>query len=208
MSTRQWNLWVGAYNTKTKSGYLQHTQYHVFNSALCLGTLVLRDPSNAMATFALAQIDTSIDLFTSLTQSGNSTPRYYRNLQWLVKLRTQALSKLSTMSTRHNANSPQDAWRDRRENSERRDEGEEVELLGWRTRLIERAEQDGQTIRTIRLPPTLAASSVTTDLNPLPSTKFWGAYEPKNPNLSAQPGTVSSTNDLVRLAAEYLVYCH
>lgn len=70
VSARQWNFW-----------------FHVYNSALCLGILVLRDPGNAMATFALEKIDVAIYLFTSLTHHGGGTPRYHRNLQWLQKIR-------------------------------------------------------------------------------------------------------------------------
>ncbi|OQV06667.1 Fungal specific transcription factor domain-containing protein [Cladophialophora immunda] len=144
VSIRQWNFW-----------------YHVFGSALCLGTLVLRDPSNSMANFVLAQIDAAIDLFTSLTQLGTNTPRYHRNLQWLVKLRARASSKISRASTAQKANAERGADPDVRRSSEDREDGEDVELLGWRTRLIERAGQDRLTIRTIRFAATPTGSHIT-----------------------------------------------
>ncbi|THC88982.1 hypothetical protein EYZ11_011566 [Aspergillus tanneri] len=117
-------------------------------SALCLGTLVLRNPANPMATFVLAQIDAAIDLFTSVIQQGANTPRYRRNLQWLLKLRTRASSKISAAKSTQRPQSQRD-----RDSScpgtREREDSEDVELLGWRTRLIERAGQDRQTIRTI-----------------------------------------------------------
>ncbi|KAF2153605.1 hypothetical protein K461DRAFT_278410 [Myriangium duriaei CBS 260.36] len=125
VSTRQWNLW-----------------FHVFGSALCLGTLILRDPGNAMAAFVLAQIDVAISLFTSLIQHGAGTPRYRRNLKWLQKLRIRASAKNSAAPhsgvLRPAGNAGQQS---RREN---REDGEDMDLLGWRTRLIERANQNPQ----------------------------------------------------------------
>ncbi|GLA32183.1 hypothetical protein AnigIFM63326_011322 [Aspergillus niger] len=151
VSTRQWNFW-----------------YHVFGSALCLGTLVLRDPQNSMATFALTQVDAAINLFTSLVQHGANTPRYCRNLQWLSKLRARASSKIATVST---ATQQVDSQRDHGDpdgqeiGREDREDSEDVELLGWRTRLIERAGQGRPTIRTIRLAETPTDSYESLDVS-------------------------------------------
>ena len=62
-------------------------QYHAFNAAVCLGTLVLQDPRNMLASYALSLIDTSINLFTSIVQT-HSTTRLLRNLEWLLKIRS------------------------------------------------------------------------------------------------------------------------
>lgn len=123
---------------------------------------MLRDPGNVMAGFVLAQIDAAISLFASLLQHGARTPprRYKRNLQWLLELRTRALSKTSKVSTTHEQGGPQrDADQDRQSNhgggDGHREQDEDVELLGWRTRLIERAGQGRKkTIRTIPLAET------------------------------------------------------
>ncbi|PVH82125.1 hypothetical protein DL98DRAFT_653478 [Cadophora sp. DSE1049] len=139
VSIRQWNLW-----------------YHVYNSALCLGTLVLRDARNAMATFAVGQIDVAIALFTSLTQHGANTPRYRRNLQWLQKLRAKASDKISEASAAPRL-SPQRGT-EHHGNGDEREDADDVELLGWRTRLIERVGQDRPTRSTIRLPATPTGS--------------------------------------------------
>ncbi|OJJ02455.1 hypothetical protein ASPVEDRAFT_676961 [Aspergillus versicolor CBS 583.65] len=168
VSTRQWNFW-----------------YHVFGSALCLGTLVLRDPSNPMGTFVLSQIDAAINLFTSLIRNGANTPRYNRNLQWLMKLRARASSKISKASTpqqhTNNNNSQQDNDHDhnsdRHRSREEREESEDVELLGWRTRLIERAGQNHKTIRTIHFAPTPNGSHITSIPNPSPGgTRVEGSH--------------------------------
>ncbi|EPE06816.1 hypothetical protein F503_03243 [Ophiostoma piceae UAMH 11346] len=140
ISTRQWNFW-----------------YHVFGSALCLGTLVLRHPGHAMANFVLLQIDTAIFLFTSLVQNGANTARYQRNLQWLQKLRTRAASKMAeasaqTMkqqSTTDIANEHGNTSTDTTnpvmttpdQINQNTEDGEDVELIGWRTRLIRHADQ-------------------------------------------------------------------
>ena len=131
----------------------------MYNSALCLGTLVLRDARNAMATFALEQIDVAIALFTSLTQQGANTPRYRRNLQWLQKLRAKASQKISEASAAPELN-PQRVFsrREGHEDFEEREYADDVELLGWRTRLIERVGQDRPTRSTIRLPATPTGS--------------------------------------------------
>ena len=147
-----------------------------------------------MASFVITQIDASISLFTSLLQHGARTPRYKSNLQWLLNLRTRALSKISAASTDTNRRST---------SGDRENDEEDVELLGWRTRLIERADQGRQkTIRTIHLAETPTDTQVTDTTN-----------SPLNRNhLPSQPGTsdmtmpratlpevaLDSTNDIVR----------
>lgn len=161
-------------------------QYHVFNSALCLGTLVLRDPGNVMAGFALSQIDAAISLFTSLLQHGARLPRYKRNLQWLLNLRTRALSKTSRASAAQQEGEPS-AQRDGGDGDGdgHRDQDEDVELLGWRTRLIERAGQGrGKTVRTIPLAAETPTGSQITEM--------------AMPSASLHTVALDSTNDIVR----------
>ncbi|OAL44454.1 hypothetical protein IQ07DRAFT_521681 [Pyrenochaeta sp. DS3sAY3a] len=143
VSNRQWNLW-----------------FHVFGCALCLGTLLLRDPTNPMSSYVLMQIDSAIDLFTSLIQHGAGTPRYRRNLDWLKKLRVRAFSKMTAaVTTQEFEGHPEASPRARL--SQGVEDSEDVELLGWRTRLIERAGQARQTIRTIHHPATPTGSYIT-----------------------------------------------
>ncbi|KAM5344358.1 hypothetical protein ACJ41O_012895 [Fusarium nematophilum] len=174
VSTRQWNFW-----------------YHVFNSALCLGTLVLRDPANVMASFVLAQIDAAISLFTSLLQHGARTPRYKSNLQWLLNLRSRALSKISGAAT------------SQRDGDGHREHDEDVELLGWRTRLIERAGQGRQkTIRTIHLVETPSDSQTTTDIAHLPLNEInlqgqLGMPDMVMPSELPPAMNLDSTNDIL-----------
>uniref|UniRef100_A0A8H7NQV2 Xylanolytic transcriptional activator regulatory domain-containing protein n=1 Tax=Bionectria ochroleuca TaxID=29856 RepID=A0A8H7NQV2_BIOOC len=118
VSTRQWNFW-----------------YHVFNSALCLGTLVLRDPGNIMSSFVLTQLNASISLFTSLLQHGARTPRYKRNLQWLIKLRARALTEISTASTTQRDGAQRDAEQGHRNDveEERDDEDKIIKMISLAT---------------------------------------------------------------------------
>lgn len=174
---------------KTKLTFV--LQYHVFNSALCLGTLVLRDPGNVMAGFVLSQIDAAISLFTSLLQHGARTPRYKRNLQWLLNLRTRALSKTSKGSaTQQEGNAREHGDRQQggggdgdADGDGHRDQDEDVELLGWRTRLIERAGQGrAKTVRTIPLAETPTGSQI---------------MDMAMPSASLPTLSLDSTNDIV-----------
>jgi hypothetical protein len=129
-----------------------------------------------MATFALAQIDAAIDLFVSLIQHGAGNPRHQRNLQWLLKLRARALSKMSSASTAQQDNPERRADQTSRR-SEEEEESEDVELLGWRTRLIERMGQDLQTIRTIHLPTTPVDSHNMSVSNSTPEQNPFGTFQ-------------------------------
>jgi hypothetical protein len=91
-----------------------------------------------MYTPVLAQIDATIDLFMLLIQRYASTPRYQRNLQWLLKLRARALSKISTEASAPQDDTQRSVEHNWTRRSDDRENGEDVELLGWRTRLIER----------------------------------------------------------------------
>lgn len=193
VSVRQWNLW-----------------FHVFNSALCLGTLVLRDPGNAISAFVLEQIDAAISLFNSLIQSGAGTPRYRRNLQWLLKLQARAKSKIAAATENQTSNTgrqQQQQQQDHQTSSEEREDGEDVELLGWRTRLIERAGQNQKTIRTIRIAATTPSDSAVTSLsNPQPNTDGRRATQYASNMVDATITgtsvpfvTPDSTNDIVSL---------
>lgn len=171
----------------------------------------MRHPSNAMCPFVLAQVDAAINLFTSLIQHGGGTPRYERNLQWLQKLRARAASKLSTASHRTGPSSQPNPQPDWRRGSEDREDGEDVELLGWRTRLIERAGQDRQTIRTIHLPTTPTGSLVTNNSNPFSDlTHLVGrqdqpsTIEAMMSSTSLPLATTDSTDDLVSRRADFM----
>jgi hypothetical protein len=94
--------------------------YHLFTAAVCIGTLVIKDPSNPLANFCLGQIDHSIRLY-GLVLRDHAIPSLVQNHQWLLRLRARAAATLEHAQ-------PTGA-----------DEDVDVELLGWRTRLIERA---------------------------------------------------------------------
>ncbi|KAJ9611877.1 hypothetical protein H2204_015119 [Knufia peltigerae] len=114
-----------------------------------------------MATFALKQIDVARALFSALNQHNASSRRYRRNFQWLQKLHARASAKIFTASSTPKPGPQGGAESDRQVHSEDREDTEDVELLGWQTKLIERAEQGRPVISTICPPPTPATSQVT-----------------------------------------------
>lgn len=77
-----------------------------------------------------------------------------KNLEWLVKLHARVCAKMAE---------PQQSILSRREQGSSANgadelDAEDAELLGWKTRLIERATQNQQTAKTIQSPNTPAAS--------------------------------------------------
>ena len=180
---------------------------------------MLRDPKNSMATFALTQVDAAINLFTSLVQHGANTPRYCRNLQWLSKLRARASSKIATASTAaQQADSQRDQGDPYRQDISRedREDSEDVELLGWRTRLIERAGQGRPTIRTIQLAETPTDSHESFDVsNTSPHGHIHRAPQGELgfgdniiiPGSSLPMVTPDSTNELVSIIIPAYAHC-
>nr|XP_019051366.1 hypothetical protein I302_01815 [Kwoniella bestiolae CBS 10118]OCF30296.1 hypothetical protein I302_01815 [Kwoniella bestiolae CBS 10118] len=167
VSTRQWHLW-----------------YHVFNSAVCVGTLALRDPHNPLTGFAMTQIEAAIRLMTMLIQSGASSPRPVKNLQWLLQLRNRALAKL-------------DATKGARmgDDTEDQDDPESVEVLGWRTRLVERASQNKQTTKTIESPS--AAQAAEALMNSLSSSFGYQGSQSDAPTNEFSSSTQAMTDSLL-----------
>lgn len=157
-----------------------------------------------MATFAFAQIVAAIGLFSSLLQQGGSTPRYQRNLQWLVQLRARASSKMAMATTAEIGTSQQGVDLTRLQSHDDRedgDDGEDVELLGWRTRLIERVGQNCQTSTTIRLNATTPGSHITNVSTP-PANSF-DTVIPNAPTLRWRT-PADSTDNLVRRTCRLL----
>ncbi|WVQ67495.1 uncharacterized protein L199_005695 [Kwoniella botswanensis] len=163
--------------------------YHAFNCAVCLGTLIFSSPQNALASFALSQIDATVALYTSGVQGGASK-RTVNNLRWLLRLRVQAARKIEKaiggQSTAQQTN--YDVGSD--------SEDENIELIGWRTRLIERISKGGQTAKTIsQTTPTASAAteSPTADVNDTISVALQQLLGTSN-TISAQDGQRSSTS--------------
>ncbi|UOH84813.1 hypothetical protein LQV05_001627 [Cryptococcus neoformans] len=129
---------------------VERCNYHSFNSAVCMGTLILQTPHNPMATFALSQIDACITLYTSVVQS-HASPRLAKNLQWLLRLRHRAHTKM-------NQNPPDAAAEAMASMHTSNEEDEDIELLGWRTRLIHRATRGTQKATTISPMPSSQAN--------------------------------------------------
>lgn len=101
-----------------------------------MGTLILQNPRNVLAPLAMSLINSAIALYTSIVQN-NSTGRLLKNLEWLLRLRHRASARMAATTGGDDAVQIDD------------DEEEDVELLGWRTRLVSRLGKGAQTAITI-----------------------------------------------------------
>lgn len=160
--------------------------------------MVLSDPGNVMSNYALKQIDDAIALFASLIEHGGGTPRYRANLEWLKKLRARALASLQAAAL---GPSPDDH---QHINGSQRGVGEDEELVGWRTRLIERAGQSQYKSQTIRLGESPGDNRMLGEVNGrrshLQDTVAWNQRSAVSLEDSVSPAQAHtmSTNDLVR----------
>lgn len=107
-------------------------QYHLFNAAVCMGNLVLHRPHDQLAGFAMIQLESTIGLYLKIVPL-RSSPAVMRNLKWLWRLRARA----AQAGTRGADTSVCDV-----ESIEDADV-DDANMLGWRTRLIERATETG-----------------------------------------------------------------
>lgn len=119
-----------------------------------MGTLIFKSPQNPLSDFALGLINTVIEAFTSAVQTGSS-PRLSTNLQWLVRLRRRcqdAIDRSKFESVGQKTTNDNNTFAlpegDTGENSDQ-DDPDNFSLLGWRTRLIQRAAFGGQVAKTI-----------------------------------------------------------
>ncbi|WVQ83747.1 hypothetical protein IAT38_005891 [Cryptococcus sp. DSM 104549] len=112
--SRQWFFW-----------------YHLFTAAVCLGTLILKNPQTGLANFALSQIEQAITVYSVLIKQNNS-PSMVQNHDWLRRLQQRAAKKIAQASGAG-------IGERQMEGDDQGQEEEDRELLGWKTRLIERA---------------------------------------------------------------------
>lgn len=110
-----------------------------------MGTLILGDPRNILASYALSLIDSAIGLYTTIIQSHSPT-RLLRNLEWLLKLRQRASSTM-ILAASFQADC----------SSRISDDEDHEELIGWRTRLIQRLGNGARLATTIT--PTQSATT-------------------------------------------------
>ncbi|WWC60056.1 uncharacterized protein I303_102619 [Kwoniella dejecticola CBS 10117] len=129
--------------------------YHAFSSAICMGSLILKNPQNVLAGLALTIIDNVVDVYQQVVGSRNS-PRMVKNLNWLRRLQQKLKGRLtqSPYKTATSATAATTATAAETANSD----DDDAELLGWRTRLISRQGQGLQVSRTIRADSTSTTS--------------------------------------------------
>ncbi|WRT65255.1 uncharacterized protein IL334_002198 [Kwoniella shivajii] len=146
VSSRQWFLW-----------------YHIFTAAVCLGTMVLRNPTSVLAQFALTSIDQSISVYSSLIKQNNS-PSMVQNHDWLIRLRSRAFTKIISSNQKQNQEWETGSGRSQL-GSLNNDTGveEDMDIVGWRTRLIESASNGSQI--AINIPSSSGAAGPTSSSN-------------------------------------------
>lgn len=144
--------------------------FHSFNCAVTMGTVILADPYSELAPFCLAQMDLVISVYSSLVLN-RSSPRMSQNLRWLMRLRQRCVDQLERLAEGGGGGAgpgPVDAS----SSGASKEVGaglpgdmgptgipprppaptpseHEDELLGWRTRLIERTSKGVRRATTI-----------------------------------------------------------
>nr|ODN85910.1 hypothetical protein L203_04409 [Cryptococcus depauperatus CBS 7841] len=145
--SRQWFFW-----------------YHLFTAAVCLGTLILKTPQFSLSPFALSRISQAVQVYSTLIKQ-NSSLSMVQNHDWLLRLQQRAATKMTqAVSSGTSETLAVDC--------QGQDE-DDRELLGWKTRLIERA-----------------ASSDSTAIN-IASTY---SFHPKQSPISGLAGMVRATD--------------
>ena len=123
-----------------------------------MATLIVRNPLNPLGPYALALVDTALSTYRKVIRSRNS-PRMNRNLAWLERLLLRITAKLAKAPLPDGA-------------VEESDSEDDAELLGWKTRLIERAGQGLRSARTIQPRQQVTPDTViTADLPLRPSSQ-------------------------------------
>ena len=150
-----------------------------------------------MSTFVLGQIEASIFLFQSLIQHSANTPRYRSHLQWLSKLHTRASTKVSAASTPEDGGLGTTTLIECQRSEEDEHEAEGMDLLGWRTRLIERAQRNRRNSRAVNF-GTASTAAQYYDAPDIQSSNTIGTA----PNFLSLEAPVESIDDLVRFVSE------
>ncbi|KLT41091.1 hypothetical protein CC85DRAFT_303533 [Cutaneotrichosporon oleaginosum] len=156
--------------------------HHTFNSAVTMGTLIIRNPQNTLAPYALTLIDSTILLLSRVIVSWPS-PRMAKNLKWLHRLRGRAAAKLSAVTPNPNPNPAPAAGTD----SVSASDDEDVELVGWCTRLVQRGATGSQTVRTI-----LSKSAPSPNVFSSPSTELGSLLDAVIRNANVEGGVGGS----------------
>lgn len=149
-----------------------------------MGTLIIRNPQNTLAPYALTLIDSTILLLTRVIVSWPS-PRMAKNLKWLHRLRGRAAAKLSTVAP--NANPPGTSGNVAGSTSGSTSDDEDVELVGWCTRLVKRGATGAQTVRTI-----LSKSAPSPNVFSSPSNELTALLDAVIQNSGAGVGTAAN----------------
>lgn len=109
----------------------------------------MHQPSDPLARFALTQVGKTIALFLQAVQT-RPTPKLMSNLRFLLRLNNRAWDAVN----RYESGVPPDNGGQAADS----DSDSDIELLGWRTRLVERAAEGSRFAMTIPSPTVPAVS--------------------------------------------------
>lgn len=155
-----------------------------------MGTFIIRNPQNTLTPYALTLIDSTILLLTRVIVSWPS-PRMAKNLKWLHRLRGRAAAKLSTVVPNH-SNTNITVNPGATESGSTSDD-EDVELVGWCTRLVQRGESGAQTVRTI-----LSKSAPSPNVFSSPSNELTSLLDVVMQNASVAGNTITTGSGLAQ----------
>lgn len=139
-----------------------------------MGTLVLKNPNNVLAGFALSLVDSVIKIYASAVKSRNSE-RMVKNLNWLVSMRSRLDARIKQVQAQGQTPDNDEAMANGAGagagGDDQPGDDNDLELLGWKTRLIERAEAGLMRARTINPSPRdiVSPTSVTASSAPVPA---------------------------------------
>jgi hypothetical protein len=136
-----------------------------------------------LASYALSLIDSAIGLYTNIIQS-HSTTRLLRNLEWLLKLRQRASSRMATASSFQADYSSREP-----------EEEDDVELIGWRTRLIQRLGKGNNLATTVTPTQSAATPSPNTAMAQTISQALQKHFVPDNTACPPSNFDFMATND-------------
>ncbi|WOO86263.1 putative transcriptional regulatory protein [Vanrija pseudolonga] len=119
--------------------------YHAFSAAVCMVTLVIKSPRNPLVPFGRKLVDTVIHLYTAVVGHRNS-PMMAKNLAFLQTLQNRMDAKIAQTTTLGLSSDVVAEGED-----------DDVDLLGWTTRLIER---QGTNLPRTRMQVTITQSHI------------------------------------------------
>ena len=118
---------------------------HAFRGATCLATVCITTPRSPLVQLALSNVDIAIELFTTAHRT-HPRPEFARNARFLSGLREKASTRVaSAAGLTGDSVQPNIAYTDATSTGMA---AETLDVLGWRTRLVQRGQGHSPTTHT------------------------------------------------------------